>query len=146
GFFSGIDTVFTGKARYAALIDSARVRLNPLRPAAIVPLLARALHELGDTDSSQQAILTQALMSAAGVAVDGFADDGVVVPGERVQVEASVWNAGDSAVGLGSIDIAAPDGWKVERLDAAATILAPGAVLTRHLAVTVAPGAPPSQP
>jgi LmbE family N-acetylglucosaminyl deacetylase len=146
GLFSGVDTVVPGRARYAALIDSARAQLNPLHPGAVVPLLARAFHELGDADSSQQAILTQALLSAAGVAVDGFADDGIVVPGERVQVEASVWNAGDSAVGLGSIDIAAPDGWKVERLDAAATMLAPGAVLSRHFAVTVAPDAPRSQP
>ena len=146
GFFSGIDTVFTGKARYAALIDSARVRLNPLRPAAIVPLLARALHELGDADSSQQAILTQALMSAAGVAVDGFADDGVVVPGERVQVEASVWNAGDSTVSLGGVEMGAPPGWRVERLDAAASPVAPGGLASRHFAVTVAPDAPRSQP
>ena len=146
GLFSGIDTVVPGRARYTALIDSARAQLNPLHPGAVVPLLARAFHELGDADSSQQAILTQALLSAAGVAVDGFADDGVVVPSERVQLEANVWNAGDSAVGLGSIDIAAPDGWKVERLDAAATMLAPGAVLTRHFAVTVAPDAPRSQP
>ncbi|HZH80879.1 MAG TPA: PIG-L family deacetylase, partial [Gemmatimonadales bacterium] len=146
GLFSGVDTVVPGRAHYAALIDSARAQLNPLHPGAVVPLLARAFHELGDADSSQQAILTQALLSAAGVAVDGFADDGIVVPGERVQVEASVWNAGDSAVGLGSIDIAAPDGWRVERLDAAATMLAPGAVLSRHFAVTVAPDAPRSQP
>src|SRR5438093_4427988 len=40
GLFSGVDTLLPGKARYAALIDSARARLNPLRPAAIVPLLA----------------------------------------------------------------------------------------------------------
>ena len=146
GLFSGVDTVLPGRARYSALIDSARAQLNPLHPGTVVPLLARALHELGDADSSQQAILMQALLSAAGVAVDGFADDGIVVPGERVQVEASVWNAGDSAVGLGSIDLAAPDGWKVERLDAAATMLAPGAVVSRHFAITVAPEAPRSQP
>lgn len=146
GLFSGVDTVVPGRARYTALIDSARAQLNPLHPGTVVPLLARALHELGDADSSQQAILTHALLSAAGVAVDGFADDGIVVPGERVQVEASVWNAGDSAVGLGSIDIAAPDGWKVERLDAAAAMLAPGAVISRHFAITVAPEAPRSQP
>ncbi|HEV2749864.1 MAG TPA: PIG-L family deacetylase [Gemmatimonadales bacterium] len=147
GLFAGVDTVLPGKAGYAAIIDSARARLNPLRPGVIVPLLARALHELGDADSTQQAILTQALMSAAGVAVDGFADDGVVVPGERLQLEAAVWNAGDSTVGLGSIDVAAPDGWRVERLDAAASPVAPGGgLVSRHFAITVAPDAPRSQP
>jgi LmbE family N-acetylglucosaminyl deacetylase len=146
GFFSGVDTTLPGKARYAAIIDSARAQLNPLHPGAVVPLLARALHELGAADSSQQAILTHALLSAAGVAVDGFADDGIVVPGERVQVEAAVWNAGDSMIGLGSIDVAGPDGWRVERLDAAASPVAPGALVIRHFAVTVAPDAPRSQP
>jgi LmbE family N-acetylglucosaminyl deacetylase len=146
GFFAGVDTVLAGKARYAAIIDSARTQLDPLHPGAIVPLLARALHELGGADSSQQAILTQALLSAAGVVVDGFADDGIVVPGERVQVEAAVWNAGDSTIGLGSIDVAGPDGWRVERLDAAASPVAPGTLVSRHFAVTVAPDAPRSQP
>jgi LmbE family N-acetylglucosaminyl deacetylase len=146
GFFAGVDTVLAGKARYAAIIDSARARLDALHPSAIVPLLARALHELAGADSSQQAILTRALLSAAGVVVDGFADDGIVVPGERVQVEAAVWNAGDSTIGLGSIDVAGPDGWRVERLDAAASPLTPGALVSRHFAVTVAPDAPRSQP
>ncbi len=146
GLFSGIDTLLPGKARYAAIIDSARARLNPLHPSAIVPHLARALHELGDADSSQRIILTQALLSAAGVVVDGFADDGVVVPGERVQVEAAVWNAGDSTMSLGGVEVGAPLGWKVERLDAAASPVAPGALLSRHFAVTVAPDAPRSQP
>jgi LmbE family N-acetylglucosaminyl deacetylase len=146
GLFAGVDTLFPGKARYAALIDSARVRLNPLRPGGIVPILARALRELGDADSSQHALLNEALMSAAGVAIDGFADDGIVVPGERVQVEASLWNAGDSGVALGAMDVAAPAGWKVDRLDPAASSVAPGTLASRHFAVTVAADAPRSQP
>ena len=40
GLFSGVDTVLHGKERYVALIDSARARLNPSQPGAIVPLLA----------------------------------------------------------------------------------------------------------
>jgi len=146
GLFAGVDTLFPGRSRYAALIDSARVRLNPLHPGGIVPILTRALRELGDADSSQQALLADALMTAAGVAIDGYADDGIVVPGERVQVEASLWNGGDSGVALGSMDVAAPVGWKVERLDPAAASLAPGTLAGRHFAVTVASDAPRSQP
>src|SRR5947207_5976662 len=62
GLFAGVDTLIAGKSRYAALIDSARVRLNPLHPGVIVPILARALRELGDADSSQQCILAVPLM------------------------------------------------------------------------------------
>jgi len=147
GLFAGVDTLLPAQARYAALIDSARARLNPSHPETIVPLLARARHELAsDADSSQLLLLDQALATAAGVAIDGAADDGIVIPGERVQVEATVWNAGQGAVALDGIDLAAPPGWKVERIDAATSPVTPGSVATRRFAVTVAADAPRSQP
>ena len=151
GLFAGVDTVLHGRARYVALLDSARVRLNPSRPAAIVPLLVRALRELGrgtvgETDAEQRESLEHALAAAAGVAIDGFVDDGIVIPGERLEVEATVWNAGAGGVTLDGIDVTAPPGWKVERLDAATSPVPPGALATRRFAVTVAPDAPRSQP
>ena len=146
GLFAGVDTLPPGRAGYAALIDSARARLDPSHPEVIVPLLAHARRELGGADSGQQALLDQALAAAAGVALDGAADDGIVIPGERVQVEATVWNAGQGPVTLDGIDVAAPAGWKVERVDAATSPVAPGTVATRRFAVTVATDAPRSQP
>ncbi len=145
GLFAGVDTLFPGKARYAAMIDSARALLNPMRPEAIAPLLGRALREVGDADSEQQMMLQEALAAAAGVAIDGFADDGIIIPGERVQVETSVWNAGDAGVTLDTIELGAPAGWKVERLDPVGSPVAAGTVATRRFAVTVAPDAPRSQ-
>ena len=146
GVFAGVDTLPPGRARYAALIDSARALLNPSHPEVIVPLLARARRELGGADSGQQALLDQTLAAAAGVAIDGAADDGIVIPGERVQIEATIWNSGPGAVTLDGIDVAAPAGWKVERIDAATSAVAPGTVATRRFAVTVAADAPRSQP
>jgi len=146
GLFSGVDTVLPGQARYVALIDSARARLTPTHPETITPVLARARRELGDADSSQGTLLDQTLAAAAGVAIDGVADDGIVIPGERVQVETSVWNAGAAVVTLDGLELTAPAGWKVERLDAATSPVAPGAVATRRFAVTVASDAPRSQP
>lgn len=146
GLFSGVDTLVPGKARYAALVDSARAQLNPTRPEAIVPLLARAAVELGDADSAQQALLEEALTAAAGVVIDGVADDGIVIPGERLQVEATAWNAGAAPVTLDAIDLSVPPGWKVERLDPGAAPIAPGTLATRRFAATVAPDAPRSQP
>ena len=151
GLFAGVDTVLHGRARYVALLDSARARLNPSRPAAIVPLLARALREVGrgtvgETDDEQRESLEHALAAAAGVAIDGFVDDGIVIPGERLEVEATVWNAGAGGVTLDGIDVTAPPGWNVARLDAATSPVPPGALATRRFAVTVAPDAPRSQP
>src|SRR5256884_620698 len=145
GLFAGVDTLFPGKVRYAGLIDSARVQLNPTRPDVIAPLLGRALRELGAADSGQQAILEEALAAAAGVAIDGFADDGIVIPGERVQVETSVWNAGDAGVTLDGMELGAPAGWKVERLDPVSAPVPTGTLVTRRFAVTVATDAPRSQ-
>src|SRR3989454_10357294 len=146
--FAGVDTVLHGQARFLALVDTARALLNPSHPAAIVPLLARALHALGSApaDTAQRAPLEAALATAGGVSLDGVADDGIVVGGERLQIEATVWNAGDSALRLDGLELQGPPGWVVERLDAPASAVAPRAGATRRFAVTVAPGPPPSQP
>src|SRR5207237_1216847 len=64
----------------------------------------------------------------------------------RLQLETSVWNAGDSAVALDGVDVSAPPGWTIERLDPATSPVAPGRVATRRFALTVAADAPRSQP
>ena len=145
GLFADVDTLLPGKARYAGLIDSARAQLNSTRPDVIAALLGRALRELGAADSGQQAILLEALAAAAGVVIDGFADDGILIPGERVQLETSVWNAGEAAVTLDGIEVGAPAGWKVERLDPVSSSVPTGSLATRRFAVTVAADAPRSQ-
>src|SRR5207245_918593 len=73
GLFAGVDTALHGHAAYVALVDTARALLNPSHPAAIVPLLARALHALGSApaDTAQRAPLEAALATAAGVSLDG---------------------------------------------------------------------------
>jgi len=150
GLFAGVDTALHGRERYVALIDSARAALNPLRPQAIVPLLARALAALGDgagaDDGEQRGILERTLADAAGIAIDGVADDWITVGGQRLQVEATVWNAGDSSVRLDEVQVAAPTGWTVDRLDAASGSVAPGTLATRRFVVTVPRDAERSQP
>jgi LmbE family N-acetylglucosaminyl deacetylase len=146
GVFAGVDTVWHGRERFRALIDSARARLNPYAPDGIAPFLARALSLLGPEDGEQRAILEGALANAANVVVDGVADDGIVIPGERVQVEVSVWNAGAAPVPVDAIEFAAPAGWRIDQVEPATGTVAPNTLLTRRFAVTVAPEAPRSQP
>ena len=148
--FAGVDTVLEGRAHYVALIDSARAVLNPLHPEALVPLLARALAALGTgpgaVDTEQRALLSQAFAAAAGVEIDGVADDWIVIGGQRVQVEATVWNAGRSGARLDDVQLAAPAGWTIERLDQPSVPLAGGAVASRRFVVTVPVDAERSQP
>jgi LmbE family N-acetylglucosaminyl deacetylase len=143
--FAGVDTMVP-VAGYSATIDSARAALSPWRPAATLPYLIRALRSLGTADSIQRALLERAIGIAAGVTIDGTADDGIVTPGQRVQVEVAVWNAGDSAIRVDSVAIAAPAGWGTERLELGAPTIAPGTLVTRRFVLTVARDAERTQP
>jgi hypothetical protein len=145
-FWAGVDTVLAGKAAYVALIDSARQALNPWRPSAALPFLTRALRALGPEPAEQRDILERAIAGAAGVVLDAVADDDVVAAGQRVQVEVSVWNAGERQVELDAVEVVAPSGWNVQRLDPSATPVAPGTLATRRFVVTVPRDAPRQEP
>jgi LmbE family N-acetylglucosaminyl deacetylase len=148
GLFAGVDTTVRGSGvgGYAALIDSARATLDPWRPAVVLPYLSRALHVLGSADADQRTLLERAVAIAAGVAIDGTTDDGIVTQGQRLQVEVTVWNAGDSAVRVDSLDVRAPAGWTADRLDFGAGTVSPGSVSVRRFVVAVARDAERTQP
>ena len=143
--FGGVDTAIH-VAGYPALIDSARLALTPWRPSTTLPYLVRALRLVGTADTVQRGLLERAIATAAGVTIDGTADDGIVTPGERLQIEVTVWNAGDSAVRVDSIAVPAPAGWSLERMELGAPTVAPGTLLTRRFVLTVAKDAERTQP
>jgi LmbE family N-acetylglucosaminyl deacetylase len=143
--FAGVDTTLRAPG-YAALIDSARAALSPWRPSATLPYLARALRALGSADAEQRALLERAIAIAAGVSIDGTTDDGIVTPGERLQVEVNVWNAGDSTVRVDSVAVLAPSGWTLDRPEPAAPTVAPGALQTRRFVLNVGRDAERTQP
>lgn len=143
--FAGVDTVVR-VAGYAALIDSARAALTPWRPSTALPYLVRALRLVGTADTVQRALLERAIATSAGVTIDGTADDGIVTPGERLQIEVTVWNTGDSTVRVDSIAVPAPAGWSLERLELGTPTVAPGTLLTRRFVLTVAKDAERTQP
>src|SRR5207237_24373 len=100
----------------------------------------------GSADPEQRGLLERAIAIAAGVSIDGTADDGIVTQGERVQIEVGIWNAGDSTVRVDSINVGAPAGWTLERLESGLPSVAPGAVVTRRFVLTVARDAERTQP
>jgi hypothetical protein len=91
-------------------------------------------------------LLERAVAIAGGVSIDGTADDGIVTPNERLQIEVNVWNAGDSAVRVDSIAVTAPAGWSLERPEPGAPTVAPGTLQTRRFVLTVAKNAERTQP
>ena len=84
--FAGVDTALAGPRgrRFAALIDSARARLDPWRPAAVLPYLVRAREVLPPGDAERAATLQRAIAIAAGLTLDAVTDDDVVAAGQRV--------------------------------------------------------------
>ena len=143
--FAGVDTTIR-VAGFASVIDSARAALTPWRPGAAVPYLVRAMRALGAADAEQRSLLERAIAIAAGVSIDATADDGIVTPGERLQVEVNVWNAGDSTVRVDSVTVAAPSGWLLERPEPGAPTVAAGALQTRRFVLTVGREAERTQP
>ncbi|HEY6223908.1 MAG TPA: PIG-L family deacetylase, partial [Gemmatimonadales bacterium] len=146
GLFAGIDTTWPGSRRYPALIDSARAALTLYAPERILPLLVRAAAALPPGNDEQRGILDGAIAAAAGVVVDGTADDGIVVAGQRLQVEVSVWNTGPGPVAISAVDCTVPPGWQVDQVEPPEGAVQPGAIGVRHFAVTVPADAPRSQP
>ncbi len=146
GMFAGVDTAWPGGTRYPALIDSARAALTPYAPERIVPLLGRAAGALRSGDDEQRAILDAAIAEAAGVIIDGTADDGIVIAEQRLQVEVSLWNTGSAPMAFSAVEFSAPPGWQVDRLEPPSGSVAPGAIVVRHFAVTIPTDAPRSQP
>jgi LmbE family N-acetylglucosaminyl deacetylase len=148
--FAGVDTMprFPGAARFLALIDTARARLSPWQPGAILPYLVRA-HALlpASGEERRRATLDRAIVMAGGVALDAVTEDGILAAGQRVEVEATVWNGGSVEATVRELTLATPPGWTVAAVDTTplATV-APGAVLTRRFAVTVPEDAPRSAP
>ena len=146
GFFTGVDTTLHGHEAFVTLVDSARRRLSPYDPGAVAPLLAKALPNLGNEDPEQRALVETALADASGVVIDGLADDDIIIQGERVQIEADVWNAGGDSVRLTGIDFSVPPGWSVEAMENGGASVVPGVVVQRHFAVHVPADAPRSEP
>jgi LmbE family N-acetylglucosaminyl deacetylase len=162
GLFDGIDTSLApGLARYAALIDSARVILSPRTMHLAVPFLVRALGELRrsappDFRAAKEPILEAAIATAAGVVMDAAADDDLVVPGQVLNVAAGVWNAGPLAIRVTGAGVDAPAGWSVAEGAAPAADRASdpirtffqttSGVETRRFAVTVPADAPATEP
>ena len=154
--FAGIDTTFPGVGPYVAEIDSARALLNPLHPDLVVPFLARALAAL-DAATRPQAVvplalreqrdmLERALATAAGIAIDAAADDGIVAPGQVVTVHASVWNTGPADVRVEGMEIVSPEGWTVRTLEPPGASVAPHALATGRFALAVPESAQLSEP
>jgi LmbE family N-acetylglucosaminyl deacetylase len=92
-----------------------------------------------------EAKLQRAVAEAAGVIVDAFANDDLVAPGQRLQIEVQVWNGGDRPVELESISIDTPAGWVIEPIDGPVAQVAPATLARLRFRMTLPDDARPSE-
>ncbi len=148
---------------------AARARLTPATVEAVVPDLAEIVELLGKvTDrlaklgpaalparelvAEKAEIAGYGLAAAAGVVVEAVADRETVAAGGELEVEASVWPAGETAVGIEAIDCRVESGWRAEPIslerDGEGNVAAEAdeSVARRRFRITVSPAAPATVP
>ena len=81
----------------------------------------------------------------ASLVVDASTADGRIVPGQRLPVRLTVWNAGQKPAAA-EFGLAAPAGWSLEPCAAMRVTVAPGTVSTCVMNVTVPEDAPYTTP
>jgi len=147
------------------LAEETRRQLTPGNLAAAVPPLSAALEELraaraaaaaGEPKEKPSATLMlldekiaaaqSAMAAAAGIAMDALSDRETAVPGESLQISASVWNAGPQSVQVSGVELVSPDAWRVPAAQTAARELPSGKLEEWKFTAGPAPGASPTVP
>ena len=147
------------------LAEETRRQLTPGNLAAAVPPLSAALEELRAARAAaaaaepkekpsatlmlldeKLAAAQSALATAAGIAIDALADRETAVPGQSLQISASVWNAGPLPVSVTDVELVSPDAWRVPAAETAARELPPGKLEEWKFTAGPPPGAPPTIP
>ncbi|NIN71092.1 MAG: hypothetical protein GTO46_03965 [Gemmatimonadetes bacterium] len=143
---------------YGQQLARARAALGGAQTVGVVPVLSEALgllrraaalaeragsesEVLRTTLGDQERQLGTALLAAAGVIVEAFADDDLVVAGQSLDIDIEIWNGGEGKAEVRRITLHSPAGTQ----DASPATV-PAATLTRHrFSVTVPAAAPPSR-
>jgi hypothetical protein len=139
---------------YLTRVNRARLMLGNGSSAPLVSVLSDALISLrrmleltnavGPRASGLRIALDQdecklqiALSEAAGVIVEAFSDDDLLVPGQQIEVEVQAWNGGDIEVALDQLVLRAPPGWTVQASGRQTVELSPGTLTTHRFSLVV---------
>jgi LmbE family N-acetylglucosaminyl deacetylase len=157
----------TSLATLQGRLAEAREAFDPLSPEAAVPALTSALThtralrtglgalvasapgraEIDGRLADEEADVEAALVLAHGLVLEAHADDGLVTPGQSLRVSVALFNHSRRALQLEALELTAPAGWTVERLQGGeAGALAGGDSRRARFRLRVASDAPPSQP
>lgn len=144
---------------YAERLQRAREALGGFETASVIAHLSGALGQLrcalerahrAGTEAElvrfvlaeEERKLESALAAAAGVVVDAFAADDLVVPGQSLDLDVQVWNGGEQRVEVRRVTVRTPAG----RETVAAGALSPATLERYDVRVTVPLDAGPTRP
>ena len=172
--FAALDTTLTQHARTAGVRDDVLDQLetyeveiarlvasyNPLQTGLLREPLARAVraldsaaallgpahHDLAARVHVERAQAADALMLAASVLMDVVADTPAPVAGTSFELALTIWNGGNSNIGVTSARPILPSGWSYEGGDDLSGTLAPDEVVRHAWRVTVPDFAEPTEP
>jgi LmbE family N-acetylglucosaminyl deacetylase len=117
--------------------------------AALDAAEGHPVHELERVLVGKRALVERTLAAASGIVFDVRADDDLVVPGEIVEVEASLWNGGHDVVRHPEVALLPRADWPVRRLGVdgvtAEGAVAPGTLATWRFEVEIPTDAEPSR-
>lgn len=104
-----------------------------------------SLDPQGIEASDQRRHAAEAAMGRAELVFDAWTRDGRLIPGQRVTVQLSAWNAGSKPV-RAAMELVAPAGWTVTPCAAPSMTVAPDTIATCDVQLTVAPTTDVSTP
>ncbi|MCH7875386.1 MAG: PIG-L family deacetylase [Gemmatimonadetes bacterium] len=151
GLFDGIPPDTGWMASFA---DSLRHTLSPTLMGELVPALAAALRRIQgrrpaaltayDPPSGPERLLHEAIAVAAGLVLDVLAPQATMIPGDSLDVEVRLYNAGSAEISMAAAAIRGTvSDHALVLLDAT---IPPGTERTVRLTITVPPDATPTQP
>ncbi len=144
---------------YVVTLERARRGLGGVRTEGTVAYLSEAVgqlrraiglaeragpeaEELRATLREEFGRLGSALLAAAGLVVEAFADDDLVVPGQELEIDVQIWNGGEGQVEIRGITLHTPAG-----SEGAGPAAVPAATLVRQrFRVTIPDDVRPSRP
>lgn len=135
--------LFTGSGR---LVDELARALAALRRAIGLAETVPAVPDLRFALREDEVDLEAALAAAAGVIVEAFASDDLIVPGRGLDLEVQIWNGGGAPIRIRRLEVHTPPRWALDPIGPEVVEVPSGGLGERRFRLSVPEDAEPWKP
>jgi LmbE family N-acetylglucosaminyl deacetylase len=135
--------LFAGSGR---LVGELARALAALRRAIGLTETVPAVPDLRFALREDEVDLEAALAAAAGVIVEAFASDDLIVPGRALDLEMQIWNGGGEPIRVRRLAVHTPPRWGLEPIEPEVVEVLSGELGERRFRLSVPEDAEPSKP